>query len=247
MDLISVIIPYYKKKNSILKTVNSVLNQIYQNFEIIIIYDDENNNDLNFINEIKNKDNRIFIIKNKKQMGAGNSRNIGINNSKGEFIAFLDADDTWKNDKLDKQIKFMKINNYEASHTSYSIINERNEVIGNRTARNFFKLKELLKSCDIGTSTVMIKRNLINNDVKFAPLKTKEDFVLWLKLLQKNIKIYGLNEILTYWSRSNSSLSSSTIQKLIDGFSVYYKYMNFNYLKSIYYLFCLSINFLLKK
>ena len=247
MDLISVIIPYYKKKNSILKTVNSVLNQIYQNFEIIIIYDDENNNDLNFINEIKNKDNRIFIIKNKKQMGAGNSRNIGINNSKGEFIAFLDADDTWKNDKLDKQINFMKINNYEASHTSYSIINERNEVIGNRTARNFFKLKELLKSCDIGTSTVMIKRNLINNDVKFAPLKTKEDFVLWLKLLQKNIKIYGLNEILTYWSRSNSSLSSSTIQKLIDGFRVYYKYMNFNYLKSIYYLFCLSINFLLKK
>ena len=247
MDLISVIIPYYKKKNSILKTVNSVLNQIYQNFEIIIIYDDENNNDLNFINEIKNKDNRIFIIKNKKQMGAGNSRNIGINNSKGEFIAFLDADDTWKNDKLNKQINFMKINNYEASHTSYSIINERNEVIGNRTARNFFKLKELLKSCDIGTSTVMIKRNLINNDVKFAPLKTKEDFVLWLKLLQKNIKIYGLNEILTYWSRSNSSLSSSTIQKLIDGFSVYYKYMNFNYLKSIYYLFCLSINFLLKK
>ena len=247
MDLISVIIPYYKKKNSILKTVNSVLNQIYQNFEIIIIYDDENNNDLNFINEIKNKDNRIFVIKNKKQMGAGNSRNIGINNSKGEFIAFLDADDTWKNDKLDKQINFMKINNYEASHTSYSIINERNEVIGNRTARNFFKLKELLKSCDIGTSTVMIKRNLINNDVKFAPLKTKEDFVLWLKLLQKNIKIYGLNEILTYWSRSNSSLSSSTMQKLIDGFSVYYKYMNFNYLKSIYYLFCLSINFLLKK
>ena len=247
MDLVSVIIPYYKKKNSILKTVNSVLNQIYQNFEIIIIYDDENNNDLNFINEIKNKDNKIFIIKNKKQMGAGNSRNIGINNSKGEFIAFLDADDTWKNDKLNKQIKFMKINNYEVSHTSYSIINERQQVIGNRTARNFFKLKELLKSCDIGTSTVMIKRNLINNDVKFAPLKTKEDFVLWLKLLQKNTKIYGLNEILTFWSRSNSSLSSSTIQKLIDGFRVYYKYMNFNYIKSIYYLFFLNINFLLKK
>ena len=247
MDLVSVIIPYYKKKNSILKTVNSVLNQIYQNFEIIIIYDDENNNDLNFINEIKNKDNRIFIIKNKKQMGAGNSRNIGINNSKGEFIAFLDADDTWKNDKLNKQIKFMKINNYEVSHTSYSIINERQQVIGNRTARNFFKLKELLKSCDIGTSTVMIKKNLINNDVKFAPLKTKEDFVLWLKLLKKNIKIYGLNETLTFWNKSKSSLSSSTKQKLIDGFRVYYKYMNFNYIKSIYYLFCLSINFLLKK
>ena len=100
----------------------------------------------------------------------------------------------------------MKINNYEVSHTSYSIINERQQVIGNRTARNFFKLKELLKSCDIGTSTVMIKKNLINNDVKFAPLKTKEDFVLWLKLLKKNIKIYGLNETLTFWNKSKSSL-----------------------------------------
>ena len=100
MDLISVIIPYYKKKDSILKTVNSVLNQTYQNFEIIIIYDDECKNDLNLIKKIKDKDNRIFIIQNKKKMGAGNSRNIGISNSKGGFVAFIDADDLWKNDKL---------------------------------------------------------------------------------------------------------------------------------------------------
>ena len=76
---------------------------------------------------------------------------------------------------------------------------------------------------------------------------TKEDFVLWLKLLRKNVKIYGLKEILTFWTRSSSSLSSSTTQKLLDGFRVYNKYMNFNYFKSIYYLLCLSINFLFKK
>ena len=247
MDLVSVIIPYYKKKNYIINSVKSVLNQTYENLEIIIIYDDENQNDLDFIQKIKKKDKRILIIQNTHTMGAGESRNIGINISKGKYIAFLDADDTWEKEKLNKQINFMKSNNYEITHTSYSIVDENRNTIGKRIARNFCRLNELLKSCDIGTSTVIIKKNLIYGDVKFATLKTKEDYVLWLKLLEKKNKIYGLDEILTFWTKSGSSLSSSTFQKLIDGFRVYYKYMNFNYFKSIYYLICLSINFLLKK
>ena len=247
MDLVSVIIPYYKKKKYITNSIKSVLNQTYENLEIIIIYDDENQNDLDFIQEIKKKDRRIFIIKNLKTMGAGESRNIGINNSKGQYIAFLDADDTWQNDKLNKQINFMKSNDYKITHTSYNIVDESQRIIGKRIARNFFRLNDLLRSCDIGTSTVILKKDLINDNVKFASLKTKEDYVLWLKLLEKNAKIYGLDEILTFWTKSRSSLSSSTFQKLIDGFRVYYKYMNFNYFKSVYYLIRLSINFLLKR
>ena len=247
MDLVSVIIPYYKKKKYIINSIKSVLNQTYENLEIIIIYDDENQNDLDFIQEIKKKDKRIFIIKNLKTMGAGDSRNIGINNSKGQYIAFLDADDTWQNDKLNKQINYMKSNDYKITHTSYYIVDESQRIIGKRIARNFFRLNDLLKSCDIGTSTVILKKDLINDNVKFASLKTKEDYVLWLKLLEKNAKIYGLDEILTFWTKSRSSLSSSTFQKLIDGFRVYYKYMNFNYFKSVYYLIRLSINFLLKR
>tara|TARA_Y100000816_G_scaffold668_1_gene347 strand:- start:3785 stop:4528 length:744 start_codon:yes stop_codon:yes gene_type:complete len=247
MDLVSVIIPYYKKRKYIINSIKSALNQTYENLEIIIVYDDENQNDLDLIQEIKKKDKRIFIIKNLKTIGAGESRNIGINNSKGKYIAFLDADDTWQNDKLNKQINFMKSNNYEITHTSYSIVDESQRIIGKRIARNFFRLNELLKSCDIGTSTVIIKKDLINDNVKFASLKTKEDYVLWLKLLEKNAKIYGLDEILTFWTKSRSSLSSSTFQKLIDGFRVYYKYMNFNYFKSVYCLIRLGINFLLKR
>ncbi len=247
MDLVSVIIPYYKKRKYIINSIKSALNQTYENLEIIIVYDDENQNDLDLIQEIKKKDKRIFIIKNLKTIGAGESRNIGINNSKGKYIAFLDADDTWQNDKLNKQINFMKSNNYEITHTSYSIVDESQRIIGKRIARNFFSLNELLKSCDIGTSTVIIKKDLINDNVKFASLKTKEDYVLWLKLLEKNAKIYGLDEILTFWTKSRSSLSSSTFQKLIDGFRVYYKYMNFNYFKSVYCLIRLGINFLLKR
>ena len=247
MDLVSVIIPYYKKRKFISETINSALNQSYKNLEILIIYDDEDCSDLDFIKEIRDRDSRISIIKNDKKMGAGISRNIGISKSKGKYVAFLDADDMWRSDKISKQINFMIENGYEASHTSYSIISEDKQIKGYRKARNFFQLNQLLKSCDIGTSTVILKKNLLNDYIKFAPLKTKEDFVLWLRLLDKKIKIHGLDENLSLWTKSRSSLSSSIFQKIIDGFGVYYNYMNFNFLKSVYYLVCLSINFLLKK
>ena len=247
MDLVSVIIPYFRKKDTILVSVNSVLEQTYKNFEIIIVYDDENKNDLNFIKDFKKIDSRISVVQNKENKGAGKSRNIGIVNSKGKFIAFLDADDTWESNKLSKQIEFMKLRNCDISHTSYSVVNKNKKVLGIRKARNFFELKDLLKSCDIGTSTVIVKKHLINENVQFASLTTKEDFVLWLKLLKQNTKIYGLNEILSSWTKSSSSLSASVIQKVLDGFRVYHKYMNFSYIKSIYYLLCLSINFLKKK
>mgnify|MGYP001468779648 FL=1 len=247
MDLVSVIIPYFKKKDTVLGSINSVLNQTYKNFEIIIVYDDESKSEWNFIKELKNIDHRISVIQNKQKKGAGKSRNVGIQNSNGKFVAFLDADDKWQSNKLTKQIEFMKLNNCDISHTSYSIVDKSQKVLGIRRARNFFDLKDLLKSCDIGTSTVIIKKHLINDYIQFASLTTKEDFVLWLKLLKQNYKIYGLNEILTSWTKSSSSLSSSKMQKVLDGFRVYHKYMNFSYLKSIYYLLCLSVNFLRKK
>jgi len=246
MDLVSVIIPYYKKRKFISETLDSAVNQSYKNLEIIIIYDDVNKTDLEFIRKIAKKDNRINIIENSEKMGAGTSRNIGIFKSKGKYIAFLDADDIWHLDKLKKQINFMKEYNYIISHTSYSIIDENKNLLGKRIAKNFFKLSELLKSCDIGTSTVIIHKDLINQNVKFASLSTKEDFVLWLKIIKNHVCIYGLNENLTLWTKSKNSLSSSSFQKIIDGFRVYYTYMNFGFIKSVYYLICLSINFIKK-
>ena len=109
-SLISVIMPYYKKKQFVKKSIESVLNQTYSNFEIIIIYDDTDIEDLNYINEIKKIDKRIKIIQNEKNVGAGYSRNIGISESRGDYIAFLDCDDCWHKEKLFKQLKFMQEN-----------------------------------------------------------------------------------------------------------------------------------------
>ena len=247
MDLVSIIIPYYRKKKYINNTITSIINQTYKNFEIIIIYDDEDTSDLKFISEMQKKDKRITIIKNLKNEGAGNSRNKGIEKAKGKYIAFIDSDDTWQIKKLERQINFMNKNDINISHTSYYIVDDKDKILGKRVARNFFSLKDLLKSCDIGLSTVIIKKSLISDKFKFANLKTKEDFVLWLKLLQNNNKIYALDEYLTSWTNSPNSLSSSIFQKLFDGFKVYNKYMKFNTIKSIYLLICLSVNFILKK
>ena len=248
MDLVSVIIPYYKKRNFVKEAIISVLNQSYNNLEILLIFDDTNLNDFDFLKEIAKLDKRINLIKNNTRLGAGLSRNVGIEQSNGKYIAFLDADDTWSQDKLKDQIFFMKKNNYQISHTSYYITNEKNKIIGQRKARDLLSLNEVLKSCDIGLSTVIIEKNIIlKNEIKFPELVTKEDFVFWLMLFKKNYKFYAYDKNLTNWRDSRNSLSSSTIQKLIDGYKVYNHYMNFNMIKSIYFLICLSLNYLKKK
>ena len=150
MDLVSVIIPYYKKKKFIVKSVESVINQTYKNIEIIIIYDNESNIELDYIKNLENKDFRIKLIINKKNIGAGESRNKGIKFSKGKYIAFLDADDIWVKNKIEKQLFFMQKDNLTVSHSSYKIVDEDDNLIGKRKARDFYNIKDIIKSCDIG-------------------------------------------------------------------------------------------------
>ena len=246
MDLISVIIPYYRKKDYISKTINSVLRQTYKNIEIIIIYDDEKKEELELIKKIVNLDKRIHLIINKSSLGAGLSRNKGIKKSKGKYIGFIDADDLWSSNKIKYQLNFMKRENYLVSHTSYKIINENDHIVGSRKARNFNNLNQLIKSCDIGLSSVLLKKEILNKNCLFPDIKTKEDFVLWLNILKRNIKIGSVDKYLMKWRKLNNSLSYSVFQKLLDGFRVYNHYMRFNWLKSIYLLISLSVNFLKK-
>ena len=228
MTLISVIVPYFKKKKFIKKTINSILSQTYKNLEIIIVYDDVNRTDLEFINNIRETDDRIKLIINKKTLGAGRSRNIGIKKAKGKYIAFLDADDLWKKNKIKLQLNYMIKNNLEISHTDYEILSINKQKKKIIKAKTFEDYKKLLTSCDIGLSTVMMNRDLISRTCKFPKLKTKEDFVLWLLILKRNIKIGGLNKNLTKWRKLDNSLSSSIFQRLKDGFTLYNDYMKFS-------------------
>lgn len=246
MDLVSVIIPFYKKKKYISETVSSVLEQTYENIEIIIVYDDLEKNDLNFLRKNFSNNSKIRIIINDRNLGAGLSRNKGIAVAKGRYVGFIDADDLWSREKISKQITFMKKNNFQMSHTSYKIINEEGEILNIRKSRYFNNYKNILTSCDIGLSSVLLKKELITDEIKFASLKTKEDFVLWLKILKSGFEIGALEEPLMSWRKTKGSLSSSIFQKLKDGFKVYNHYMNYNLIKSLYLLISLSINYLKK-
>tara|TARA_B100000686_G_C16788388_1_gene976899 strand:+ start:188 stop:922 length:735 start_codon:yes stop_codon:yes gene_type:complete len=239
--MISIIIPYCNKKNYIEQTIASILDQTFKDFEILIIYDDEKKRDLNFLENLIKIDNRIKLIINEKNLGAGESRNKGIKLSSGEFIAFIDSDDLWEKNKLEIQYNYLIQNKLKICHTEYKIIDKDNKEIGYRKSKKKLTFEDLLKSCDIGLSTVLLKKELINDEVCFANTKTKEDYILWLKVAKLGIEIEIINQSLSKWRKLNNSLSSSVSQKLYDGFLVYYKYMSFNVIKSIFYLIRLSI------
>ena len=131
------------------------------------------------------------------------------------------------------------------SFTSYQIIDERDKKIQTIKAKNFLTYYDLIQSCDIGLSTVIVKSKILKN-LKFPSLKTKEDYVLWLKL-SKKIKIAGFNKVLSKWRKTENSLSSSTFQKLKDGFTVYNKFLEFSVIKSFFSVLNLSINFFRKR
>ena len=245
MSLVSIIMPYYKKELYLEQSIKSILNQTYQNFEIILINDDSENK--NFISKFSRLDNRIRLVHNENNLGAGLSRNRGLELSNGEYIAFCDCDDLWKNNKIELQLECMKRLNITFSFTSYDIIDENNNFIRFRKAPSYVNFKKLRNSCDIGLSTVMVRNDIFKNaEYRFANLKTKEDYVLWLKLAKDKIEMKSIQENLSNWRKSKNSLSSSVIQKIIDGYKVYRIYLKYGRLKSLYCLVILSINFILK-
>jgi teichuronic acid biosynthesis glycosyltransferase TuaG len=245
MNNISIIVPIFDKTHFFYLAIKSILQQTYKNFEVIVVFDSSNLKEFNAIRKSLKKYKKIRFINNGNNFGVAYSRNRALKLSNGKYVAFLDSDDLWHEKKLEYQINFMKINNLDFSHTSYNIINTKNKIIATRLAKPVISYKELLNSCDIGTSTVMLKKNILNNE-KFKNLKTKEDYALWLALAKKNIKISGINKILVSWRKNPSSLSSSTFQKIKDAFKIYYEIEKFSFLYSIYRVFVLCFNFVVK-
>ena len=180
--------PYYKKIDYVQKAIQSVIRQSYKKFELIIVYDDESLVDYHKIKGIIANNRKIKVITNKKNLGAGYSRNIGIKHSNGEMISFIDSDDTWHPEKLKKQLNFMNKNNYVFTFCGYKKIFKR-KFINVTSKTTHMDYNDLLKSCEIGLSTVMLKKKIINNHL-FSNLKTQEDFSAWLKITKKKIKLF---------------------------------------------------------
>lgn len=245
-NLVSIIITYYKKKKYIKKTLESLYNQSFQNFEIIFVYDDKDRRDIKYIKSLIKRFKSVKIIENRINYGVAKSRNIALNYCKGKFIAFLDADDIWLKNKLKIQTKFMKLYRPDLCYTPYGIIDGEEKLISKRNVSKNVTYNTLMKNCDIGLSTVMISKN-IKKDIKFADLKTQEDFALWLKLLKKGYKFKRCNQVLSNWRITENSLSSNNIQKILDAFTLFYKIENKNFIYSVFSVLVLAYNKLKKQ
>ena len=208
--LVSIILNCFNGEQYLKEALNSIKNQTYKNWELIFWDNKSTDKSKDILKSFKNKKFKYFIAK--KHTSLYEAKNLAIKVSRGEFISFIDADDIWKNKKLELQIKFMLKKNILFSHSSYEIVDDNNKVKGFRTAENYDSFFQLRRSCNIGLSTVIIERKLLSNRFKFPKIKTKEDYVLWLLIIKSGIKIFGLKKKLVKWRKSRNSLSSALYQ-----------------------------------
>ena len=213
--LVSIITPVYNGEETIGKTIESVLNQTYKNFEMIIVDDVSEDNTIKVVKDYEKKDSRIKLITLTKKGGASVARNKAISKANGKYIAFLDSDDLWKKDKLEKQIKFMEDNDIYFSYTDYSYIDEQGNDMGiyRKCLRKMSYFRMLLGD-SVGCLTVIYNREKAGK-IEIPKLKKRNDYALWCVIL-KRVKVgYKYNEILSLYRKNTTSLSSGKKHKLL--------------------------------
>jgi len=238
---VSIITPLYNSEDFISQTIESVLAQTYKNWEMIIIDDCSTDNSVKIVKEFQKKEDRIKLIKLKKNLGVAKARNKGIQIATGKYIAFIDSDDCWNKLKLEKQIKFMKNNNYYFSYTSYEIIDHKGNKLGRKVeVPSKMDYKTLLKGNNIGCFTVVIDQDEISS-IKMPQIK-HEDFATWLNILKMGYQAYGLKENLGYYRKTDNGLTSNKVNSAIWTWNIYNEYLEFSFIKSFYYFFFYIFN-----
>ncbi len=211
--LVSVIVPAYNCEKTIKTTIDSILSQTYQNFEIIVINDCSKDRTVEIVRTIN--DSRIVLLENVSQSGAAFSRNRGIKNARGEYIAFLDGDDIWLETKLEEQLSFMKEHNYSFTCTDYNEIDENGCPRGVYvTGPLRMKHKTFIKTDYVGCLTVVYKRDIYPELEIPNSIMKRNDYALWIKLSEK-ADCYRLKKVLASYRRVSSSLSSGSKVRLI--------------------------------
>ena len=235
-DLVSIITPAYNAAEYIAETIESVLAQTYPKWEMLIVNDCSKDNTAEIVQSYVAKDNRIKLINLKQNSGVAVARNTAIQNAKGRYIAFLDSDDLWKKEKLQKQLSFMQKNGYAFTFTAYEHFKDRIENIQNLIkVPKSLNYKQALKGNQIGCLTVMLDMMQVQN-INFSKQK-HEDYILWLNILKQGITAYGLNESFALYRTGNSkSISSNKLRSALWTWNVYRSSQTLSIFKSIYYM-----------
>ncbi len=234
---VSVITPTYNSEDFIENTIESVLNQTYTYWELVLVDDASSDSTLEIINRYSELHSNIKIIQNNTNQGAAVSRNKGIEAATGDYIAFLDADDLWKPNKLELQVKVLIKNNLDVVFCSYDLMNESGELLNKEVkALNELTYSKFLKCNYIGNLTGVYNASTLGK--VYAPnLRKRQDWLLWLEAVKKSNKpAFGLEESLAIYRVRKNSISSNKLNLLKYNFLVYRKGLSFSFFKSVYYL-----------
>lgn len=214
-DLVSIIMPSYNCGQFVEETIRSVQAQTYQNWEIIFMDDCSTDDTIRIVSAMRDEDKRIHLYQNISNLGAALSRNIALREAKGRWIAFLDSDDLWEPEKLEKQIRFMEENNYKFSYTCYSEMDGEGNDTGTVVSGPVKVTKAgMFAFCWPGCLTVMYDANEIGL-LQIEDIKKNNDYAMWLKVCQK-ADCYLLPEVLAKYRRGRSgSVSSHSISTMI--------------------------------
>ncbi|MEA2019029.1 MAG: glycosyltransferase family 2 protein [Campylobacterota bacterium] len=233
-SLISIITPSYKSKNFISQTIDSVLSQTYKNWEMIIVDDVSPDNSNEIIEEYCKNDSRIKLIKLEKNSGPAVARNRAIEEAKGRYIAFLDADDLWIPEKLEKQLGFMKENDLAFTYSSYDLIDEEGNSLGNFTTKETISYEGMLKTCSVGCLTAMYDTEKLGK-VYMPLIRKRQDYGLWLKILKEIGTTKGMTESLATYRILENSVSSNKFKAAQYQWKIYREVEKLSFFKSVYY------------
>lgn len=212
-ETVSIVMPSYNTTNFISETIESVLAQTYTDWELIIVDDCSTDNTDEVVKPYLS-DSRIIYIKNEKNSGAAISRNRALREAKGKWIAFLDSDDLWMPEKLQKQIAFMEDNGYDFSYTNYIEIDENSEPNGRSvTGPKKITRHGMYNYCWMGCLTVMYNAEVVGT-LQIEDIKKNNDYAMWLKVCKK-ADCYLLNETLAEYRKRSGSISNHGYAKLI--------------------------------
>ncbi len=235
-ELVSIITPVYNGELYIEDTIKSVLAQTYPNWEMIIVDDISQDHTVAILKRYAQADRRIRYYILEEKGGASLARNKAIREAKGEYIAFLDADDLWKKDKLEKQLRFMKERELDFSYHHYSLIDEKGDLCYiRRLAPEKLTYQRALLGCSIGCLSVMYRTKNIGL-VQIQRLDRRNDDALWLTILKRCHSGYLLDEDLAYYRIGNVSLSSGSKIKLLKyHYRLYREIVQYDIFRSLFY------------
>ena len=231
---VTIIMPSYDSEKFIIESVESVLAQTYSNWELIIVDDCSPDDSNRIITKYVDNDSRIKLIKLQKNSGPAVARNTAIEAASGRYIAFLDSDDVWLPNKLEKQIKFMQDNDLAFTYSSYKLVGEDNEDLGLFITKDKISYFDMLKTCSVGCLTAIYDTEKIGK--QYMPLILKrQDYGLWLKILKLIGETKGILEPLATYRIRKNSVSSNKVKAAKYQWKIYREIEKLSFLKSLYY------------